>query len=118
MTLRHVIGLTMMLAVGAACSNDGGFAPGLGFDHAFVTPACGPADGPAVAFYLASHPVDPQSPAVPYIRIAVWDAPATVAGRTWRLGGSSDTASAVLVRGTGAYDYESATAGEVTDGEG
>src|SRR5258705_13403066 len=80
MSRRHLVALTILLAAGAACSGDGGPGPDLGFDHALVTPACGPADGPAVAFYLASHPIDARSPAPPYIRIVVWDAPATVAG--------------------------------------
>ena len=107
--LSHIISLTILI-VAAACDG-GGLAPGLGFDHALVQPACGPLDGPAVTIVLAAHPVDPRSPAPPYIRIAVWAAPETVGGRTWGLGGSGDTASALLVRS--ANDYESATAGQV-----
>ena len=79
-----------------------------------MTPACGPADGPAVTIYLASTSVDPRNPPMPHIRIAVWDAQDKVGGRTWRLGGSGDTASATLVRGLD--DYEQATSGQVTVG--
>lgn len=111
MSRRHLLGLTIAIVV-AGCGD--GFGPGLGFDHALVTLACGPADGPAVAFYLAAHPVDQPSPAFPYITITVWDAPTKVAGRTWRLGGSGDTASAVLVRGVN--DYVVATGGQVSVG--
>jgi hypothetical protein len=114
MSRRTRVGLTIILAVGAACAADRGFGPGSGFTHAVMTPTCGPADGPAVTIYLASVSVDPRHPPMPHIRISVWDAPAKVGGRTWRLGGSGDTASAVLVRG--ANDYEAATSGHVTVG--
>jgi len=114
MSRRTLVGLTIILAAAAACAGDGGFGPGLGFDHAVVSRACGPADGPAVTIDLAAHAMDPGRSTVPYIRIGVWDAPENVAGRTWRLGGSGDTASAVLV--TGANQYEVATGGSVSVG--
>jgi hypothetical protein len=110
---RYLVGLTIILAVGAACNSDGIPAPSIGFDHAVMTPACGPADGPAVAIYLASSPIDHVDPPTPFVRIAVWQPLDHVGGRTWRFGiGGGDSASAVLV--TGPNDYNVAIGGYVT----
>jgi hypothetical protein len=111
---RSFVGLSIVLAVAAACAADNGFGPSGAFEHAVLNPACGPADGPAMTLYLAAHAVNPRSPAVPYIRISVWAGRETVGGRTWRLGGSGDTASAVLVRGPD--NYENARGGHVAIG--
>ena len=114
MARRNLIGLTIILAVSAACATDGILAPSVGFEHAVITPACGPADGPAVAIYLSSNPVDPRNPSIPYVRIALWDAPDVVQGRSWGIGDASGMATAVLVRGANQYDV--ATAGSVSIG--
>ena len=109
---RALVALTIILAPVAACASDG-LGPRLGFDHALAFRSCGPLDGPALTIDLAAHPMD-AGRTVPYMRISVWNAPENVAGHTWRLGGSGDTASAVLVRGVN--DYETATAGQVSVG--
>lgn len=113
MSRRSLIGLTIILTVSAGCATDGILGP-VGFEHAVMTPACGPADGPAVAIYLASSPVDPRNPSMPYVRIALWDAPDVVEGRSWGIGDASGMATAVLV--TGANQYDVATAGSVSIG--
>ena len=110
MSPRWFFGLTI-LAVGAACASDG-ITGLLGFDHAVVTPACGPADGPAVAIILAHNPVDPRNPPIPSIRIGVSQARDVVGGRTWGVGGAGDSAWAVLA--TGNNHYEASVGGHFT----
>jgi len=111
-TSQNLVGLTIILAAGVGCAADGIAPPPIGLEHAVMTPACGPADGPAVAIYLTSSPVERVDPPAPFVRIAVWQPLDRVGGRTWQFGMGRDSAAAVLVAGPN--DYNVATGGYVT----
>ena len=83
-----------------------------GLAHAAATRACGPTDGPAVAIYLASAPVESLEPAAPYLRIYVWQPLDRLAGRSWILAGGEPEGSAWLH--SSATEYEVAARGAVT----
>jgi hypothetical protein len=45
--------------------------PVSGLEHAVATNSCGPADGPAVAIYLAAQPVESLQPVAPYVQVQI-----------------------------------------------
>jgi hypothetical protein len=61
--------LTATLLLG--CSSDGVVGPSGRFDHAAATFTCGPADGPAIAIYLASDPITPVVLSGVHVRLFV-----------------------------------------------
>lgn len=117
MSLSRLLGVCLPLVFFAACASEEvpGPANGLaarGLTYAAATRACGPADGPAVAIYLASGPVESLEPAAPYLRIYVWQPLDRLAGRSWVLTGSEPEGGAWLQ--SSATEYEIATRGTVT----
>jgi hypothetical protein len=80
--------------------------------QAAVMRTCGPADGPAVAIFLASSPVESFDPTPPYVRIYIAESLETLAGRSWPVGGSGAQAGAWYHRT--ATDQELALAGLVS----
>jgi len=117
LSLSRLLGVCLPLVFFAACASEEvpGPANGLaarGLTYAAATRACGPADGPAVAIYLASTPVESLEPAPPYLRIYLWQPLDRLAGRSWVLTGGEPEGSAWLH--SSATDYEVATRGAVT----
>lgn len=95
----------------AGCTSEDVLAPPVGFTHAAATRSCGPADGPAVALYLAADAIDTLEPATPYVRIDVWKAADALVG-TWSL--SPTSAHGVAARyQLSLGSIESATGGTV-----
>lgn len=112
MSKRHLIAASAVLAFTLACQSDGTLLPPEGFSYAAATRTCGPADGPAIAIYLAPNPVGAMEPATPYVRVNVWQSVGDVAGGSWDVGsGATDAAAA---RFTAPTDFEVATQGRVT----
>jgi hypothetical protein len=111
-----VLWACLMGALPAACTS--GDIPGptrslaaSGLAHAAATRACGPADGPAVAIYIASAPVESLEPAAPYVRIYVWQPLDRLAERSWNLAGGEPEGSAWFQ--SSATDFEVAVRGTV-----
>ena len=109
MSLIRWMSVSVIISFSMACGGSGISAPPVGFTHAIATHMCGPADGPAVAIYLARDPVTSLQPTTPYVRIYVWQPASALAGRAWLLVGSKSEGGAWF-HSTGS-DYEFATGG-------
>jgi ABC-type Fe3+-hydroxamate transport system substrate-binding protein len=107
---KLVLIVTAMLLV-AGCNSDDALSPPVGFAHAAATRSCGPADGPAVAIYLAPAAIATLEPATPYIRIDVWKAADALVG-TWSLSATSAHGAASRFQDS-LGSIESATGGTV-----
>lgn len=110
MSKRHRIAASVVVVFTVACQSDGTQLPPEGFSHAAATRTCGPADGPAIAVYLAPNPVAALEPAAPYVRVNVWQSVGDAAG-SWEVGGGDDEAAAWYF--TAPNEFEVAT-GRVT----
>ena len=100
----------VLLAVTASCASDAIPGPPTGLPFAAATPACGPADGPAVAIYLSPDPVESLDPATPFVRIAIWQPRERLTERSWSVADGAAAAGYVSTPN----DFESATGGSVT----
>ena len=109
MSLIRWMSVSMVISFSMACGGSGISAPPVGFTYAIATRSCGPADGPAVAIYLAPDPVTSLEPATPYVRMYVAESVNALAGRTWILAGSKSAGGAWLH--SAASNYEIATGG-------
>jgi hypothetical protein len=103
--------LASLLSV-LSCGTEGIPAPPQGFGQAVATNDCGPADGPAVAIYLAQAEVETFEPAPPYVRIYVAQPLEELAGRSWSLAGHEAQGSALYCNERGTC--EAAIAGTLT----
>jgi hypothetical protein len=112
MCRHHLAVAATILALAVACSSDGFLGTPDAFPHAAATRACGPADGPAVAIYLTTVPVESLEPQRPYARIAIWQPQSKLAGGSWLIA-AGDTAAAAWYF-TGQAGFEVATHGRVT----
>lgn len=105
--------ILLTLAVSAfGCRPYNVSAPPDGLPHSAATRSCGPADGPAVAIYLASSPVQALEPSAPYVRFYMWQALNDLAGRSFALTGEAPEGSAWYHRSVS--DYEVATSGQIS----
>jgi hypothetical protein len=86
--------VSMVVCLSMACGADGISAPPLDLTHAAATFACGPADGPAVAIYLAPDPVTSLEPPAPYVRIYVAQPLDALVGQPWILAGTKSAGGA------------------------
>ena len=109
MSLIRLISASMVISFSMACAGDGISAPPVGFTHAAATFECGPADGPAVAIYLAHNPVTSQTPSTPYVRIYLAQPVTAISGRTWTLAGTVSDGNAWFQ--SAPSNYEVATGG-------
>lgn len=107
----QVVLIVAATLVVAGCNSDDALSPPVGFAHAAATRSCGPADGPAVAIYLAPEAIATLEPATPYIRIDVWQAADALVG-TWSLSPTSANAAAARFQ-VSLGSIESATGGTV-----
>ncbi len=108
--MSHLLRRLAVLGLVAACAPDGIPEPPSGLPYSAATPACGPADGPAVAIYLSPNPVTSLEPATPFVHVAVWQPLDRLEDQSWTLGAGAGTASYFSTPN----ELESATAGSVT----
>src|ERR1700682_4850295 len=113
MNVVRMVGFSLIAAFGLACASDGVFGVSGRFDHAAATFACGPADGPALAIYLAPDPITSLDPPGAFVRVYVPGTIDQVSGRTWPIAANSDAAA--WFRST-SRSYEIATGGYLTVG--
>ena len=74
MSVTRMFGCSLVAVLAMGCSS-GSVSPRFrGFAYSSVTPQCGPADGPAVAIYLAPTQAGANDPSAPYVRVyvSVW----------------------------------------------
>lgn len=64
------------------------------FAQARATRTCGPADGPAVAIYLAGAAITAVDPPAPFIRVALWQGISEITRQDWPLADTSSLGSA------------------------
>jgi len=103
---------TSLVAAGitfGSCDSSGILGTSTAFEHSAVTPACGPADGPAVAIYLAAAPVQLPDPPMPHVRIYLWDyGVQDLEGRTLTVGENSANGGAWYHASANVYELASA----------
>lgn len=71
MTLFRRCGLLLAAALLLGCSSDSVVGPGGRFDHALARSVCGPADGPALAIWLAQDPIPLTGPSGEYVYVYI-----------------------------------------------
>lgn len=71
MPVTRMLRLSLVVACAMACSSDAISPVFRGFAYSAATAECGPADGPAVAIYLAPNPVGSIEPSAPFVRVYV-----------------------------------------------
>ena len=123
MSVFRRYGLSLAAALVLACSSDTVVGPAGQFDHAVATFACGPADGPALAIYLAPDPITSLEPSGAYVRVYV---PGTIDEIRGKILGISTNSEAAAWFHPNANEFEiaergyliirSGTAGETLEG--
>jgi hypothetical protein len=111
MTTRRLVAIGTIVLAAGACTAEGILGSPDAPTYAVAAPTCGPADGPAVAIYLAEAPVDPMDPAPPYVRVVVWQPLDLLATRSWTLNDGDEGAAAWYY--SGAQSSEVGASGEV-----
>ncbi len=71
MPLTRMLRSSLVVAFAMACSSDATSPLFRGFVYSAAAFQCGPADGPAVAIYLAPNPVGSIEPSAPFVRVYV-----------------------------------------------
>ena len=104
--------LPIACAVAAACAPDRIPGPPAGFDHATAMRECGPADGPAVAIYLAADSGPFLQPPTPYVLITVWQSLDRLGQESWGVGNEHGMAAAWFF--SAPSNSQPATSGRVT----
>ncbi|HMF99756.1 MAG TPA: hypothetical protein VK560_00780 [Gemmatimonadaceae bacterium] len=115
MSVFRLYGLSVIAALLLGCSSDGVVGPSGRFDHAAATFACGPADGPALAIYLAQDPITSLEPAGVFVRVYVSGTIDEIRGAILPI--SSNSIAAAWFH-PNANDYEIATSGYLMVGSG
>jgi hypothetical protein len=85
--------LSLVAAFAMACSSDAVSPPLRGFVYSAAAFACGPADGPAVAIYLAPNPVGSIEPSAPYVRVYVSVQAAQLTAHVWPIASNTEAAA-------------------------
>lgn len=93
MSVIRVLCLSLVVALAMACSSDRVSAPFRGFDHAAAVFDCGPADGAAVAIYLAPNPVGSVEPDAPFVRVFVPARVTRLTDHAWPISKNSEAAA-------------------------
>jgi len=115
MSVFRLYGLSVIAALLLGCSSDGVVGPSGRFDHAAATFACGPADGPALAIYLAQDPITSLEPAGVFVRVYVSGTIDEIRGAILPISSNSNAAAWFHPN---ANDYEIATSGYLMVGSG
>jgi hypothetical protein len=71
MSVPRLLRFSLVAVVAMACRSDSVSAPLRGFMYSAVAAQCGPADGPAVAVFLAPSPAGANEASAPYVRVYV-----------------------------------------------
>lgn len=71
MTVFRRCGLSLAAALVLGCSSDSVVGPGGRFDNALARSTCGPADGPALAIFLAQDPIPTSGPSGEYVYVYI-----------------------------------------------
>jgi hypothetical protein len=109
MSVTRMLRLSLVPVFAMACSSDGVSAPLRGFVYSAAVADCGPADGPAVAIYLAPNPVGSIEPTAPFVRVYVPVQLNQLTGQVWSVEGINAMAAASFH--ADASTYEAATTG-------
>ncbi|HYU53912.1 MAG TPA: hypothetical protein VEK37_13260 [Gemmatimonadaceae bacterium] len=94
MNLVRTLRLSMVVAGAVACRSDSVSGPIPGFTYAAAVSQCGPADGPAVAVYLAPNPFESVEPSAPYVRVYVPVGLDQLTGHWWPISDGNTQAAA------------------------
>ncbi len=94
MPVTRMLRLSLVVAFAMACSSDAVSAPFRGFVYSAAAFACGPADGPAVAIYLAPNPVGSIGPSAPFVRVYVAVQVDQLTAHVWPVAGTNAEAGA------------------------
>lgn len=86
-TLTAAVAAALLLA---ACSDASLPEPPEGYAFAYATPACGPADGPAVRVFLTAQVADSLPPPGARLELAVWRSAAELSGAELAWSGASN----------------------------
>jgi len=115
MSVLRFGGFSVIAALVLGCSSDGVVGPSGRFDHAAATFTCGPADGPALAIYLAPDPITSLEPPGVFVRVYV---PGTIDEIRGAILPISSNSNAAAWFHPNANDYEIATNGYLMVGSG
>jgi hypothetical protein len=94
MSIARMLRLSLVVAFAMGCSSDSVSAPLRLFVYAAAVAQCGPADGPAVAIYLAPNPVGSIEPSPPFVRVYVPVRLDQLAGHVWPISSVNTEAAA------------------------
>lgn len=112
MRMLHLLALCVLAIFSTSCASDRISGPSEALAYSVATRACGPLDDPAVAIYFATAPVTSLEPPAPYVRIAIWQSPESLAARSYQLTGQTLEGGAWYHSAAG--NVEIATSGVVT----
>jgi hypothetical protein len=90
MLVIRALRFSLMAIVALACNSDGISGPA-GFTHAAASSACGPADGPATAIYLAPDPIVALEPTGVYVRLSIQVPVSNLTGQLWPIGPNTES---------------------------
>jgi len=96
--------LSLVVAFAMACSSDATSPQFRGFVYSAATAQCGPADGPAVAIYLASNPVGSIEPSAPFVRVYVPVQVDQLTAHIWPVAGTNAEAGALFHPDASTYE--------------
>jgi hypothetical protein len=105
MSVTRLFSCSLVAVLAMACSSDSTSAPLRGFAFSSVTPQCGPADGPAVAVFLAPTQEGANGASAPYVRVYV-DVPVNQLTGVWPITPKSEA---------GAWFHPDATNSELAE---
>jgi hypothetical protein len=92
MSVIRMLRFSLVAVFAMACSSDSTSAPLRGFAYSTVAAQCGPADGPAVAVFLAPTQAGANGQTAPYVRVYV-AVPANQLTGAWPITTNSDAAA-------------------------
>jgi hypothetical protein len=104
MSVTRMLRLSLVVAFAMACSSDAVSAPFRGFVYSAAAFACGPADGPAVAIYLAPNPVGSIEPSAPFVRVYVAVQVDQLTGHVWPIASVNTEAGALFHPDASTYE--------------
>jgi hypothetical protein len=105
MSVTRLFRFSLVAVVAMGCNDS--TSPSLrGFVYSAASAQCGPADGPAVAVYLAPNPVGTVAPSAPYVRVYVAVQPSELTAHVWPIGSKTEA---------GAWFYSDGSTSELAE---
>ena len=89
MSVTRLFSCSLVAVLAMACSSNSTSPSLSGFAYSSVTPQCGPADGPAVAIFLAPTQEGANGASAPYVRVYV-DVPVNQLTGVWPISPKSE----------------------------